>query len=35
MINKDNFAKWLGIHVNLSTNSIGKYANAIDTISSD
>jgi 5-methylcytosine-specific restriction enzyme A len=35
MKNKDTFAKWLGTHVKLGANSIGKYSNAIDTISSE
>jgi len=34
-MNKDNFSKWLEIHANLKSYSIGRYANAIDTISSE
>ncbi|WP_255233577.1 HNH endonuclease [Bacillus altitudinis] len=35
MINKDTFASWLETYANLKPYSIGRYSNAIDTISSE
>jgi 5-methylcytosine-specific restriction protein A len=35
MINKDTFANWLKTHTNLKSYSIGRYASAIETISSE
>jgi len=34
-MNKDTFAKWLETHADLKPYSIGRYANAIDIISSE
>ncbi len=35
MVNKDSFAKWLEEHSNIKPYTIGRYASAIDTITSE